>query len=346
MEEKKPSENIEQKREIILNNFKITSKDKLNHKCLINIYYKNKKNMKTTRKFIFFLIVFNSLIFIFSDMEDTINSNYSYITLKVKGTGRKFIYGSFEFCRITYYEHFQAFFPDEVYLNGEKVPDKSCRVQLNQTDNIVKLVWKTNNINSTQCLFYNCPDITEIDLSNFDSSKVAKMDNMFFECSKLQSINFGNFNTSNVIQIFSMFEGCSSLTSLNLSYFNMSKVESMDYMFYNCSSLISFDLSSFNTSKTKNFANMFQYCSALKSLDLSNFYISQGAEITEMFNKCLHLEYINLENSNIFSNYSYINIFKELSDKLVICFKDKNWLNFLEGFDPFINCVYDINELV
>ena len=73
---------------------------------------------------------------------------------------------------------------------------------------------------------------------------------------------------------------------------------------------------------------MFQYCSALKSLDLSNFYISQSAEITEMLNKCLHLEYINLENSNIFSNYSYQDIFKELSGKLVVCFKDKNWLNF------------------
>ena len=168
---------------------------------------------------------------------------------------------------------------------------------------------------------------------------------MFYDCSKLQSINFGNFNTSNAIKMFSMFEGCSSLTSLNLSSFNTSKVESMDYLFYNCSSLISLDLSSFNTSKAKNFAGMFQYCSSLKSLDLSNFYISQSAEITEMFNKCLRLEYINLENSNIFTNYSYQDIFKELSDKLVICFKDKNWLNLLDGYDPFINCVYDINEI-
>ena len=63
-----------------------------------------------------------------SDIEDIFNSNYSYITLKVKGTGRKFIYSSFEFCRITYYEDFQVFYPDEVYLNGEKRSDKSCEL--------------------------------------------------------------------------------------------------------------------------------------------------------------------------------------------------------------------------
>ena len=115
-----------------------------------------------------------------SDIEDIFNSNYSYITLRVNGTVRKYIFSSFEFCRITYYEDFQAFYPDEIYINGEKRTDKLSRVQLNQTDNIVILEWKTNNINSTQCLFYECHDITEIDLSNFDCSKVAKMDNMFF----------------------------------------------------------------------------------------------------------------------------------------------------------------------
>ena len=44
-----------------------------------------------------------------SDIEDIFNSNYSYITLKVKGTERKFIFSSFEFCRKTYYEDFQVF---------------------------------------------------------------------------------------------------------------------------------------------------------------------------------------------------------------------------------------------
>ena len=339
------SENIEQKREKILNNFNRASKDKLNQRFSINIYNKNKNKVKFIRKIIFFLILFNSFILMLSDIEDIFNSNYSYITLKVEGTGRKFIFSSFEFCRITYYEDFQVFYPDEVYLNGEKRSDKSCRVELNQTDNIVVLVWKTNNINSTQCLFYECRDITEIDLSNFDSSNVAKMDNMFYDCPKLQSINFGDFNTSNVIKMFSMFEGCASLTSLNLSSFNTSKVESMDYMFYNCSSLISLDLSSFNTLKTKNFAGMFQYCSSLKSLDISNFYISESADITEMLDKCLHLEYINLENSNIFSNSSYKNLFKQLPDKLIICFKDKNWLNFLGEYDLFINCIYAPYEI-
>ena len=109
MEEKNLSENLEQKRENILNNIKIISKDKLNQRFSINIYYKNKKKVKFIRKIIFFLILFNSFILMLSDIEDIFNSNYSYITLKVKGTERKFIFSSFEFCRKTYYEDFQVF---------------------------------------------------------------------------------------------------------------------------------------------------------------------------------------------------------------------------------------------
>ena len=46
-------------------------------------------------------------------------------------------------------------------------------------------------------LFFNCTSLTTIiGLSNFDTSKVTKMDYIFYSCSSLKSLNLSNFNTS------------------------------------------------------------------------------------------------------------------------------------------------------
>ena len=46
-------------------------------------------------------------------------------------------------------------------------------------------------------LFYKT-DVTEIDFSNFDTSKVTIMAGMFQYCKLLTSLNLSNFNTANV----------------------------------------------------------------------------------------------------------------------------------------------------
>ena len=45
-------------------------------------------------------------------------------------------------------------------------------------------------------MFYGCQDITEIDLSNFNTSKLTYMYSMFSGCSQLTSIDLSNFDTS------------------------------------------------------------------------------------------------------------------------------------------------------
>ena len=47
-------------------------------------------------------------------------------------------------------------------------------------------------------MFDGCSDISEIDLSNFDSSEITDMNNMFYKCSSLTSINLTGFITSQV----------------------------------------------------------------------------------------------------------------------------------------------------
>ena len=75
---------------------------------------------------------------------------------------------------------------------------------MNETENIIKLVWY-NQIDSCNGMFYECSNITEIDLSHFDSSNVTEMVFMFGNCSSLQYLNLSNFDTSQVTDMFAMF---------------------------------------------------------------------------------------------------------------------------------------------
>ena len=148
-------------------------------------------------------------------------------------------------------------------------------------------------------MFTSCSNITEIDLSNFDSSRVTNMSSMFSDCTSLISINFTNFITS--------------------------QVEQMDYMFYECSSLISLNLSSFDTSKVTDMNCMFSRCLSLSSLDLSNFRTPKVKSIIFMFYYSPNLEYINLNNF-ITSSLEKVNhcAFSLISENPVVCINEKD----------------------
>ena len=106
-------------------------------------------------------------------------------------------------------------------------------------------------------MFSGCSNITAIDLSNFDTSKVIDMNMMFYGCSSLSSLNLSNYDTSKVIDMNMMFSGCSSLSSLNLSNFNTSNVNDMNNMFSGCSSLEYINLNNFIEKDDLNFSNIF-----------------------------------------------------------------------------------------
>jgi len=78
-------------------------------------------------------------------------------------------------------------------------------------------------INNCYWMFFKCEDITEINLSKFDTSKVTDMTMMFYSCSSLSSLGVTNFNTKKVKHMDLMFNNCSSLTYIELSSFNTSE---------------------------------------------------------------------------------------------------------------------------
>ena len=137
-------------------------------------------------------------------------------------------------------------------------------------------------------------NILEIDLSNFDTSKVTNMSSMFGSMSKLTTLNLSSFNTSKVADMSNMFYGMSKLTNLNLSSFDTSKVTDMSGMFSIMPSLTTLDISSFDTSKVTDMGFMFSDMFNLTTLDISSFDTSKVTNMRYMFDDMSKLTTLNL----------------------------------------------------
>ena len=57
---------------------------------------------------------------------------------------------------------------------------------------------------------------------------------MFYGCEELTDLNVSSFDTGMVTDMGEMFGGCENLTSLDLSYFETSNVTKMSDLFIDC----------------------------------------------------------------------------------------------------------------
>ena len=264
--------------------FNLENEEKYENKKKRNFVIIKKAN--TINKILIITYIIINFLFVSIATYNNI-SNYQKITLKINGKGYNSIY----------YSNFE-YKPNKIYINNNEEYNISNQYFFDKSKNIIELFWD-NNIDSTYRMFKKCSNISEIDLSNFNSSQVTNMAYMFEECSSLAYLNFSKLNTSKVTNMIYMFSNCISLESLDLSSFNTSKVEDMIYMFNGCSSLKSLNLSNFNTSKVKQMHNMFNGCSSLIELNISNFDTSQVIYMGYMFYRCSKLNLLNLSNFNV-----------------------------------------------
>jgi surface protein len=142
----------------------------------------------------------------------------------VKGTGMKqIIYSGFD-C------------PTQVYLNGKIQNLTPCyKLNVNVSGSVIKLIYDVNHFTFIHLreMFYSCEEITEIDMTNFDTSLVTVMDSMFKRCHSLSSLNISNFDTTNVERMDDMFNECYLLKSIDLSSFDTSSVHHWNICFMN-----------------------------------------------------------------------------------------------------------------
>ena len=171
---------------------------------------------------------------------------------------------------------------------------------------------KTTNFTTMNSMFYECTNLTNLNVSNWDTSNVTDMSWMLCNCGNLTSIDVSNWNTSNVTNMNHMFFSnymVESLVELNVSDWDTSNVTDMGYMFYGRSKLVELNVSNWDTSNVADMSSMFSGCGSLTSLDLSNWDTSNVNITQDMFMACTSLAELNLSNFDMTNVYAPSNMF-------------------------------------
>ena len=205
--------------------------------------------------------------------------------------------------------------PEKVYLNEQSSDMFSRNSNENKIGNIKDLDisnFDTSKVTQMSGMFSGMSSLTSLDLSNFNTSKVWDMDSMFSGMSSLTSLDLSNFDTSRVAYMRWMFSGMSSLTSFKFSHFGYFYVK-MDGMFSGMSSLTSLDLSNFDTSAATSMRVMFSDMSSLTSLDLSSFNTSNVTDMEGMFYNVSSLTSLDLSNLDTSKVEDMVGMFRGMS---------------------------------
>ena len=155
----------------------------------------------------------------------------------------------------------------------------------------LKTIANIGNLNISKAdgmsyLFYECNALTQLDLSNWDTSNIQYMIATFDGCNNLTELNCSTWNTGKVYNMQLAFYNCNSLETIPVRDWNTKSVMYMDKAFGNCTSLINLDVSKWDTSKVVELTNTFYHCSSLKTLDVSKWKTSNVLRSDSLFSGC------------------------------------------------------------
>ena len=253
-----------------------------------NINSNNKDNFHVLMNIIIFIFIFHIILIskiVNCDQIFTRKLSNNFIILKVNEIGKIRLLGN----------NIQK--PSQIIINGIDVGPNTYSYNFTRTNNIIKIYW-SEPLTNCSTMFYKCFNITEIDLSNFVSSKVVDLSEMFYQCNSLNSINFGNFDTSSVTNMNGMFLGLLVITTLDMSSFNTSKVVDMSNLFSYLRKIEYINIDNFDTSSVTSIQRMFLDCFCLKSINLLNFKSNSLTDISYLFHNCESLTSVDLSTFN------------------------------------------------
>ena len=139
---------------------------------------------------------------------------------------------------------------------------------------------KVENMNS---MFYGAEGLMNLDIGKWDTSKVTNMKNMFFVAEGLTNLDIGKWNTSKVTDMTGMFSRASALTNLDIGKWDTRQVTKMRYMFNGAYSLTNLDIGKWDTSKVTDMTGMFSVASRLTNLDIGKWDTSKVTDMSDMF---------------------------------------------------------------
>lgn len=213
-------------------------------------------------------------------------------------------------------------------------------------------------INASTCSFmFVDSNVSEIDLTEFDTTNVVDMDYMFLEanlgdCLSLVSStitqantpdrNILTLNTEGVISMSGMFKDC-KVKHLDLRNLRTDNVTDFSDMFCSCNDLIDLNVDGFDTSQAKDFHGMFQGCIKLTQLSVKHFNVGNVLHMSYLFSRCRSLKVIDLEGWN-FSQVMDANEMFAYCEKLEKIIADFNF-KIINGMAYMFGCCTKLSEV-
>ena len=209
---------------------------------------------------------------------------------------------------------------NEYELNsGKNLPE-----WVKHTFSITKVVFDTSfaNARPTSCYkwFFWCEKLNQVEgIKNLNTKEVTDMADMFYECRDLSSLDVSGFNTEKVTDMSGMFYECISLKLLDVAKFNTANVKTMSNMFYRCNNLDLLNVTNFNTANVTNMQGVFYSCPALTTIYASDKFVTgQVTDGSNMFSNCINLKgFIDYKNNSDKTDHTYANYKTGYFTKLV-----------------------------
>ena len=188
-------------------------------------------------------------------------------------------------------------------------------------------------------MFRDMTNLTTIDFSNLNTSKLTNLDSFLRGCSNLNAaIGLENFDTENVTNFRYLFED-NKFIELNLSNWKTNSSKNMEYMFANCINLTTInDISNWDTSKVTTTNRMFYNCTKINNLNVTNWNTAKITDMSRMFYKCEALVEINVSNWNTSSVVDMNGVFESCSALKVIDVSNWNTSSVVDMKNTFANC--------
>ena len=171
----------------------------------------------------------------------------------------------------------------------------------------------TSKVENMYSMFSRARGLTNLDIGKWDTSKVTRMDRMFVGARGLTNLDIGGWDTSQVTNMGGMFLSASGLTKLDIGNWNTGKVTNMGGMFSGASGLTKLDIGNWNTGKVTEMDWMFSSASGLTNLDIGKWDTSKVTSMVAMFSEARGLTNLDIGKWDTSKVTSMIAMFSEAS---------------------------------
>lgn len=189
-------------------------------------------------------------------------------------------------------------------------------------------------------MFRGASTLTNVDVSNWQTSKVTNMAYTFYQCSNLTTLNLNSWRTSQVTCMNDMFYNCKNLTSLDVSKWQTNSLEYATYMFNNCTNLNLISNQVLNLSNLKNGYCMFWSVKSLGgAININNLNLPNAYDVERMFSNIPTITSLNLYYTNIHRAEECRSMFENCQNLTTLtCFNNMNTYNLVSCREMFNNC--------